>query len=199
MTRSIADARPRAAHEHSAVQVRLEVGTTPDDPYSQLIIEAGNAIGDERGGQRETALALWRPGAVRALADALMQLALDPRAQRTLAAIRPRDATADEAAPAAGSGRRNGFAFPGTRSRANSRGRCTDAPRGSPVVLGRGVWIAQWQGPNGEAILIAVDRMNRQVGERMVAAGCDYQFAADQLWERLEAVDDAPVLTLVRE
>lgn len=74
------------------VTVRLETGIAPDDVQdTQLIIEAEDVVGDDRGGRRDTAISLYHPDAVRALTAALLQLTLYPSAQRILADIKPRE------------------------------------------------------------------------------------------------------------
>lgn len=54
----------------------------------------------------------------------------------------------------------------------------------------RGVWVAPWQGPNGEIVLFSIDSHSKLVaGPFIVPAGSDHIAASEALWEELEAVD----------
>lgn len=62
----------------------------------------------------------------------------------------------------------------------------------------RGVWVAQWLGPSGEMILVAVSREHRQVGDLvLIPAGGNSLEASDELWRRLDGEDPIPNLKLV--
>ena len=61
----------------------------------------------------------------------------------------------------------------------------------------RGVWIAPWLGANGETILVAVRRDGRELAQRPLNPDDDHLRASDELWERLDADDPQPTLTLV--
>lgn len=70
--------------------------------------------------------------------------------------------------------------------------------RHAMVGFGRGVWQAPWMGPNGETILVAVNRDRRQVGaEIMIPLGGAHHAASDELWARLERDDPLPIMKLV--
>ena len=64
---------------------------------------------------------------------------------------------------------------------------------GDPMLVDtshRGVWIAPWQGPNGELVLFAMGSHNRLVTDPMVVpAGSDHVAAADMLWDLIDEVD----------
>lgn len=65
-------------------------------------------------------------------------------------------------------------------------------------LLQRGVWVAPWMGPNGEFVLIAIDRHHRIVGDPVtVPAGANHVQMADELWERLDAADPMPMLKVI--
>lgn len=63
--------------------------------------------------------------------------------------------------------------------------------------VGRGVWVAQWAGPNWETILVAVRRDGRMIARREVAAGEDHIGAADELWALLDDADPEPLLKVI--
>jgi hypothetical protein len=63
---------------------------------------------------------------------------------------------------------------------------------------GRGVWIAPWLGPNGETILVALNRHERQLGEQMmISPGSNSLAASDELWARVERDDPVPQLRVI--
>lgn len=54
----------------------------------------------------------------------------------------------------------------------------------------RGVWVAPWQGPNGEFVLFSLDSRSKLVaGPMTVTIGGDHIAAAEALWEELDARD----------
>jgi hypothetical protein len=63
--------------------------------------------------------------------------------------------------------------------------------------VGRGVFVAPWNGRNGERILVAVDRQNRFVEKRLIPAGEPDIRASDELWELLERLDPVPALKVI--
>jgi hypothetical protein len=64
-------------------------------------------------------------------------------------------------------------------------------------AFGRGVWLAPWVGPNGEAVFVAVTRERKLAGEPLlVPRGANHMRASDELWARLDADDPIPSLTL---
>jgi hypothetical protein len=65
------------------------------------------------------------------------------------------------------------------------------------VTYGRGVWIAPYKGRNGEMILVALDRKERRLEERLVAFGDDHMKAADDLWQVVDREDPMPTLRLI--
>jgi hypothetical protein len=63
---------------------------------------------------------------------------------------------------------------------------------------GRGVWIAPWMGPNGETILVALNRHEHQIGEQiMIPLGGNHLAASDELWSRVEKHDPIPKLRVI--
>ncbi len=65
------------------------------------------------------------------------------------------------------------------------------------AAVGRGVWIAQWVGPNDELILVATDRNSRRLAERMLAMGDDHLQASDDLWAIVEREDPERMLKVI--
>jgi len=64
----------------------------------------------------------------------------------------------------------------------------------SELLENRGVFVAQWDGPNGEIILIARDRRRRLIGEPYtVPCGSDPVAANDLMWARVDAADPMPL------
>jgi hypothetical protein len=65
-------------------------------------------------------------------------------------------------------------------------------------LLGRGVWVAPWRGPNDEIVLLAVSRWHRLLGApRIVPAGANHVQASDDLWARVERDDPIPSLHII--
>lgn len=58
--------------------------------------------------------------------------------------------------------------------------------------VGRGVWLAPWQGPNGEMILVAVSGQRRRIAEHEVPIGANHVDAAERLLDRLDLEDPDP-------
>jgi hypothetical protein len=58
--------------------------------------------------------------------------------------------------------------------------------------VGRGVWLAPWQGPNGEMILVAVTAQRRRLDEYVVPIGANHVDAAERLLDRLDLADPDP-------
>lgn len=52
-------------------------------------------------------------------------------------------------------------------------------------------------GPNGETILVAVDRRNRIRGWRVVRVGENHVQTADELWDALDGEDPVPILVAI--
>jgi hypothetical protein len=52
-------------------------------------------------------------------------------------------------------------------------------------------------GPNGETILVAVNRGDRLVEQRMLAPGDGHVQATDELWSTLEREDPIPNLQII--
>jgi len=69
------------------------------------------------------------------------------------------------------------------------------AKRGNGI--GRGVWVAQWAGPEWETILVAVRRDGRMASWKTVRTGEDHVGAADELWAILDAADPEPMLKII--
>jgi hypothetical protein len=69
------------------------------------------------------------------------------------------------------------------------------APVGASI--GRGVWVAPWQGPNGETILVAVSRKRRKIAERLLSPGDDHVGAGEALWDMIERDDPEPMLKVI--
>lgn len=69
--------------------------------------------------------------------------------------------------------------------------------QGVSVEYGRGVWILPFKGPNGEMILVALDRQERRLAERLVAFGQNGVQAAEDLWVVVDRLDPAPELRLL--
>jgi len=67
----------------------------------------------------------------------------------------------------------------------------------SGMTVGRGVWVAQWMGPDGETILVAVARTGRLVEQRMLRTGDGHVQAADEMWDALDRADPAPMLHVI--
>jgi len=65
-------------------------------------------------------------------------------------------------------------------------------------LYGRGVWIAPWMGPNGETVLVALNRHDRQLGDViLIPAGGNHLAASDELWARVERDDPIPNLRVI--
>ncbi len=63
---------------------------------------------------------------------------------------------------------------------------------------GRGVWIAPWMGPNGEMILVGLNRHDRQIGDPlMIPLGGNHLAASDELWKRVDRDDPMPQLRVI--
>jgi hypothetical protein len=59
-----------------------------------------------------------------------------------------------------------------------------------PNRLGRGVWEAAWDGPNGETVLLAVTSTHRLLmPPTFVPIGWSEETYCDALWEALDAAD----------
>lgn len=58
--------------------------------------------------------------------------------------------------------------------------------------VGRGVWLAPWQGPNGEMILVAVSSKCRRLREVTVPIGANHVDAAERLLDLLDEQDPDP-------
>lgn len=58
-------------------------------------------------------------------------------------------------------------------------------------LLERGVWKAQWQGPNGEIVLLAISSDHKLLTgtPHVISVGGDHIAAADALWDLLDARD----------
>jgi hypothetical protein len=59
-------------------------------------------------------------------------------------------------------------------------------------LLVRGVWLAPWFGDHGELVLVAITSDHRKLEELTIPLGADHVRAADELWDRLEAMDPVP-------
>ena len=63
---------------------------------------------------------------------------------------------------------------------------------------GRGVWVAPWQGSNGETILVALDRHDRQIGDTiLIPRGGNEIAARAELSARVERIDSMPKLRVI--
>jgi hypothetical protein len=63
-------------------------------------------------------------------------------------------------------------------------------PEPTRSQLPRGVWIASWDGPNGETVLLAIDSAHRLLGLPMaVPMGWSVERASDALWLVLDTLD----------
>lgn len=73
---------------------------------------------------------------------------------------------------------------------------------GSPALpsdhfLRRGVYVAQWLGPNGEFILIAITSKHVKLREVVVPACANHVKAGEDLWAELDDVDPVPDLKVI--
>lgn len=65
-------------------------------------------------------------------------------------------------------------------------------------LLGRGVYLAPWQGPNGEIVLLAITHKRALAcPPRMIPAGASHILAGDEMWELLERDDAVPNLKVI--
>lgn len=63
--------------------------------------------------------------------------------------------------------------------------------------LGRGVWVAPWKGPDGEMVLVALNRLERYLSHRLVKTGESSHAAADDLWSIVERDDPERLLQII--
>lgn len=73
--------------------------------------------------------------------------------------------------------------------------------RKAPQKVRRGVWVAPWDGPEGETIIVAVNRLGRRVDYRILAEeDANEQAVAEavaELWEVLNRVNPIPALQVI--
>lgn len=67
---------------------------------------------------------------------------------------------------------------------------CDAAANLSVFPAARGVYVAQWTGPKGEFVLLAIDSKGHLVGlPYEVPLGGDHVGAGDEMWDRLDRAD----------
>jgi hypothetical protein len=70
--------------------------------------------------------------------------------------------------------------------------------RGSPDPLGRGVWQAPFDGPDGEMVLVAVTSRGRIVGEvAVIPHGASRVETAERMLAALDLADPVAVLRAI--
>jgi hypothetical protein len=69
---------------------------------------------------------------------------------------------------------------------------------GAASRLTRGIWEVPFFGPEGETILVAIDRAGRRIEERSVPPGANRVIVQDELLARLDVEDPVRRLEIVR-
>lgn len=69
--------------------------------------------------------------------------------------------------------------------------------RHSSHLKQRGVWQADFFGPNGELVLVAVTRLKRRIAEEVVPHGSSRIEAAERLQDALDRADPLPNIRII--
>lgn len=65
-------------------------------------------------------------------------------------------------------------------------------------LFGRGVYLAPWQGPNGELVLLAITHERKLVcPPRVIPDGASHILAGDEMWDLLERSDPQRTLKAI--